>query len=795
MLKNYFTIAFRNLWKHRVFSLINITGLSVGMAACFLIFLYLRFELSYDSFHKKADRIYRVVCDIKSPSETIRADGPSWPVLPAMQGQFPEIESGVRIVKSSLLVRRGNIKFQEENSLFADPAFFQLFDFKLLHGDPRTVLRDPFNVVFSESAAKKYFGDANPIGQTLLLAQKSWPVKVTGLMKDLPENSQFKADMIISMSTETRYLNAGLEDYWEWSDYHPICFILVKPNTNIRLFQQKFPAFIEKTEGAEMKKQNMKTSLLLEPLREVYLYSNRNGYKTVNSKNVYLFSIIAAVILLIGCINFINLTTARSLERAKEVGIRKVVGAIQSKLAIQFIGESIILSLLACILSIILIILLIPTFNQLSGKTISNGILENPSNLFLLLLSALAIGLMAGTYPAVVLSSFKPSLVLKGRFGSSEKGNILRKSLVLIQFSLSIGFIIATIIVYRQLNFMRDQDLGFNKEQVMVINTEGDPARTAFQQSLKGIPGVISTSQSSNVPGTENFTVDCELENSHGDLQIANLDSYFVDWDYISQYKIKIIAGRSFSREFGTDTTEAMLINESAASKFGYARPGDAIGRRFKQFDRVGKIIGVMKDFHFRSLQHQIEPLAMRIEPQACFLVSVKLDPAHLPLTMAAIQDKWTTIIPHRPLLYYFLDEYFDKQYRSDERFGKLFLYFTILAIFISCMGLFGLASYSTLQRTREIALRKIMGASIQSIINLLLHDFLRIVFYSIIIASPVAWWLMYKWLQDFAYRISITWWVLCLAGTLAVIIALFTISLQAINAAKANPIKSLRAE
>jgi putative ABC transport system permease protein len=795
MLKNYFTIAIRNLWKHRVFSLINIVGLSVGMAACFLIFLYLRFELSYDSFHKKADRIYRLVCDIKSPSETIRADGPAWPVLPSMMGKFPEIESGVRIVRSSFLVRKGDIKFQEENSLLADPAFFQIFDFTLLKGDPRTVLKDPFSVVFSESAAKKYFGNANPIGQTLLLAQKSWPVKVTGLMKDLPENSQIKADMIISMSTETRYLNAGLEDYWEWSDYHPICFILVKPNTNISLFQQKFPGFMEKAEGAEMKKQNMKTSLFLEPLRDVYLYSTRNGYKTVNSKNVYLFSFIAAVILLIGCINFINLTTARSMERAKEVGIRKVVGAVQSRLALQFIGESIILSLLACILSIILIALLLPVFNQLSGKTISSGIWENPSYVFQLFVAALVIGLLAGIYPALVLSSFRPSLVLKGRFATSEKGNLLRKTLVLIQFSLSIGFIIATIVVYRQLNFMRQQDLGFNKEQVMVINTEGDPARTAFQQSLKGIPGIISTSQSSNVPGTENFTVNCELENSQGDLQVANLDSYFVDWDYISQYKIKIIAGRSFSRDFGTDTTQAMLINETAASMFGYARPEDAIGRRFKQFDRIGKIVGVMKDFHFLSLQHQIEPLAMRIEPQACFLVSVKLNPAHLVSAMAAIQDKWTSIIPHRPLLFYFLDEYFDKQYRSDERFGKLFLYFTILAIFISCMGLFGLASYSTLQRTREIALRKVMGASIQSIMNLLLHDFLRIIFFSFIIASPIAWWLMYKWLQDFAYRISITWWVLCLAGALAVVIALFTISLQAIKAAKANPVKSLRAD
>ena len=795
MLKNYFAIAIRNFWKHRVFSLINILGLSVGMTACFLIFLYVRFELSYDAFHSKADRIYRVVCDIKTAGETIRANGPAWPLLPNMESQFPEIVSGVRTVKSSLLVRKGDIKFQEEKSLFADPAFFQIFDFPLIKGDPRTVLRDPFSVVFTESAAKKYFGTENPIGQTLLLAQKSWPVKVTGLMKDLPENSQIKADMIISMSTETRYLNAGLEDFWEWTDYHPICFILLKPGTDVNLFQRKFPEFIERTEGEEMKKQKMKTSLLLEPLRDVYLYSTRNGYQTVNSKNVYLFSFIAFVILIIACINFINLTTARSVERAKEVGVRKVIGALQSRLIWQFIGESLILSLLAFILSLLLIVLLIPEFNQLSGKTISNGILEHPFYIIVLFCSALSIGLAAGFYPAFVISSFKPSQALKGRFATSRNGNLLRKSLVLVQFSLSIGFIIATLVVYRQLNYMRDQDLGFARNQIMVINTEGDPGKTAFQQSLNGIPGALATSLSSNVPGTENYTVNCEIENSHGDLQVANLDSYFVDWDYLRQFEIKMVAGRSFSRDFATDTTQAMLLNEAAVAMFGYHSPAEAIGKRFKQFDRVGKIVGVMKDFHFQSLQHRIEPLAMRIEPDACYLVSVKIDPTHLTTTLDAIREKWKQIIPHRPLLYYFLDEFFDKQYRADERFGKLFLCFTILAIFISCMGLFGLASYSAIQRTREIALRKVMGAGVPTIVSLLLKDFLRLVFISFLISSPIAWLLMHNWLQEFAYRVNVNAWILFLGGAIAVIIALFTIGLQAIRAANANPVISLRTD
>jgi len=795
MLKNYFIVALRNLWKRRAFSVINILGLSVGMIACFLIFLYVRFELSYDSFHRNADNIYRVVCDIKTPSETIKADGPAWPVLPNMKNQFPEIESGVRTIRTSLLVRTGDIKFQEENSLFADPAFFQLFDFPLLKGDPATVLKDPFSVVFSESAAKKYFGNKNPVGQTVLLAQKAWPVKVTGLMKDLPENSQIKADMIVSMSTETQHLNPGFEDNWEWSDYHPICFILVKPGTNVQALSQKFPAFIKKVEGSEMKAKQMESSLSLERLQDVYLYSTRNGNKTAGGKNVYLFSFIAAIVLLIACINFVNLTTARAADRAKEVGIRKVVGAVQGELARQFIGESILFCLVAFVLTVISTALLIPEFNQLSGKIISHGIFEHPSFILLLFLAILCVGILAGFYPAFVLSSFNPTTVLKGRFVSSSGGNALRKTLVLIQFTLSTSFIIATLIVYKQLKFMRDQDLGFNKEQMMVINTEGDPARTAFQLSLKGIPGIISTSLASSVPATEDYTINCEIENAKGDLQAANLDSYFVDWDYIPQYQIKMAAGRAFSRDFLTDTTQAMLINETAAKMFGYKSPEEAIGRRFKQFDREGKIVGVMKDFHFHSLQHEIRPLAMRIEPEACALISVKVSTKNLSATLSVIQDKWKTIIPHRPLLYYFLDDFFDQQYRSDERFGKLFLYFTGLAIFISCMGLFGLASYSTLQRTREIAMRKVMGASVQNIVKLLSRDFLQLVLISFLIASPIAWWLMHQWLQDFAYRVTIGWGTLLTSGLLAVTIALATISFQAIRAANANPVKSLKAD
>ncbi|MEP7106778.1 MAG: ABC transporter permease [Ferruginibacter sp.] len=794
MIKNYFKIAFRNLWKHKAFSFINIMGLTIAMTACFLIFLYVRFELSYDSFHTKADRIYRIVADIKTPTEVINAGGPAWAVAPNVKEEFPEVESFVRIAGGdNVLVRKGDIKFEEQNSMWADSAFFKVFDFKLLKGNPQTALKEPFSAVFSESAAKKYFGNSDPIGQTLLITGDAYPAKVTGIMKDIPENSQVKGDVVFSMSTITQKFNQQLDS--QWGNYGAQAYLLLKSASNPKSLEKKFPAFLEARNGPEMKRNQMYATLFLEPLKDVYLRSTRNGSKTGNMNNVYIFSIIAAFILFIACINFINLTTARSAERAKEVGIRKVVGAAKTQLTLQFIGESVILCLVAFVLTIGLAALLIPSFNQLAGKIISSGIFENRGYLFLLLIAAIGIGLLAGLYPALVLSSFKPVIVLKGRFSTGTKGIILRKGLVVAQFTISIALIIATMIVYRQMSYMRNRDLGFSKDQVMVINTSSDPAKEAFKQSVSAMPGIKSTATSSSVPGSGNPSAYSEIENKKGDLQIANLDLYFVDFDYINQFKMKVVAGRGFSKAFGTDTTQAMVLNEAAVKMFGYASPQQAVGRRFKQWGREGKIIGVLKDFHFRSLQQPIKPLSMRIEPGACELVSVNIAAADLKATTAAIEKKWKSLIPNRPFSYYFLDEFFDRQYRSEERFGKLFFNFAILAILISCLGLLGLASYSTMQRTKEIGIRKVMGATVQGIITLLSKEFVKLVIISFIIAVPVSLYFMNNWVQDFAYRQDFSWWVFALAGITALVIALLTVGFQAIKAAIANPVKSLRTE
>jgi len=539
----------------------------------------------------------------------------------------------------------------------------------------------------------------------------------------------------------------------------------------------------------------MYPTLFLEPLREVYLYSTRDGSKTGNITNVYIFIIVALFILLIACFNFINLTTARSVERAKEVGIRKVVGALKTQLARQFIGESIIICLIAFILSVLLSASLLSLFNQLAGKTISHNIFLQPQYILVLFLISIVIGVLAGLYPALVLSSFQPVSVLKGRFSTSAKGTLLRKGLVVAQFTISIALIISTIVVYNQMNYMRSQDLGFNKNQKLIIDTHGDSSKLVFKQAVSSLPGVVSTCIAGSVPGGGNPGAYSQVENIKGDMQIANLDLYFVDFDYIPQYKMKILAGRAFSRDFQTDTTQAMIVNEAAMKLFGYNSPQQIIGKKFDQWGRKGVIIGVVKDFHFRSLQEVIKPLSIRIEPNGCDLVSVNISSKNIPATIAAIESKWKTLIPKRPFSYYFLDEFFDKQYRAEDRFGNLFLNFAILAIFISCLGLLGLASYSTMQRVKEIGIRKVMGASISNILNLLSKEFMKLIGIAFLIAAPLAWYFMHQWLQGFAYRTTVQWWVFAMAGILALIIAVATISFQAIKAAIANPVKSLRTE
>jgi putative ABC transport system permease protein len=793
MLRNFLKVAFRNLWKHKSFSFINILGLAVGMAACFLIFIYVSFELSYDSFHSKGDRIYRLVTDVKTPGETIKAGITSWPMAPNIKSEFSEVTSFTRTQVTSMLITKDEKKFQEEAVMWADSSFFRVFDFELIKGNKEYALKDPFTVVIAASAAKKYFGDNDPIGQTLML-YNYYPARVTGVMSNIPANSHIKADFLVSMSSLTQKIDPSRDE--QWTNFDATTYLLLNPGADPETLEKKLPAFLERRIGKDMKESKMHFTLFLEPLETVYLYSNReDNIENGSISNVYTFSVVAIFILIIACFNFINLTTARSMERAREVGIRKVVGADKLMLVKQFLGESILLSFIAFVVAIVLCALLLPLFNELAGKTISTGVFKDSNKLLLLFSGAIGIGLLAGIYPALILSAFKPILVLKGSFARSGGGIALRKGLVIAQFCISIALIMGTIVVYQQMMYMRSQDLGFNKNQMLVIDTQGDAAKGALKEKLMNIPGVKGATLSSTVPGGSHSTAYSEVENSKGELQVANIDLYFVDFEFIPQYQMKMVAGRPFSRDFGTDTTQAMVINEAAAKFLGYHSPKEAVGKRFKQWGREGQIIGVIQNFHFKSLQESIEPLSMRIEPTRSHLMSVQIQADNLPATIASIENRWKSIIKDKPFSFYFLDEFFDRQYQNEVRFGKLFLYFAILAIFISCLGLLGLASYSTIQRTKEIGIRKVMGASASSIVNLLSKDFLKLVFVSFFIAAPLAGYFMHGWLKDFAYRINISWWMFILAGGIAFLIAVITICFQSIKAALSNPIKSLRTE
>jgi putative ABC transport system permease protein len=793
MIKNYLRVAFRNLWRHKGFSLLNIVGLTVGMAAFFLIFLYVCFEVSYDSFHSKADRIYRIVADVPSPTGLQHANNPPLPTTIGMKDQLPEVELTTRVsLGDNWMVIRDDQVFETDDVMLSDTSFFRVFHFPLVKGDPRKALAGPQSVVLSETVAKKFFGSADPIGKVLTMTRDKFPCTVTGVMKDMPGNSHLKASMIISVATFER-MDSTLNQ--SWNSYGWSAYVLLKPGASAARLQAKLPAYLQKKGGAALFRNKQVPTLLLEPLREIYLYSTRDESRTGHITNVYIFSIIGAFIVLIAGINFVNLSTARSVERAKEVGIRKVVGAGKWMLAGQFIGESIILCLMAYVLAIGLSVLMLPLFNQLAGKEVSMGIFTQPQYLAVLFGIAVLIGLFAGLYPALVLSSFRPVAVLKGKFSTGTRGIVLRKGLVILQFTIAIGLMIATLVVYFQLNYMRSQDLGFSKDQKLIMDTRNDSAKMAFKQSLASIPGVLSSSLAGNVPGLGTFPNECQIENGQGKMQSTNAVVYFVDYDYLSQLDMKVIAGRDFSRAFGTDSGKAMILNETAVSQLGYASPKQAIGRRFEQFGSTGTIIGVVKDFHLRALQDPIQAMTMRAEPRNCDLICATIDRRRLKETMSAVEAKWKLLLKDRPFSYFFLDEFFNRQYRSEEHFGRLFLNFAILAISISCLGLMGLAAYSTLQRTKEIGVRKVVGASVGNIVYLLSKDFLQLVGWAFLVAAPLSWFFVNGWLRGFAYRIGSYWWIFFLAGFGALAIALLTVSFQAVKAALANPVNSLRTE
>lgn len=802
MYKNYVTIAWRNLLKKKVYSTINIMGLALGIACCLMIFMYVDHERSFDNYHAKGDRIYRVIHGWDDGAHDI-ASYWVWgnaPIGQALKDNFPELDKIVQFSgRSDVLLTHGEISHQEEGVFFMDSTVFDVFSWKLLKGNPKTALSAPFSIVLTESTAKKYFGNEDPIGKALKGSESAGrsmagEYQVTGVMEDVPANSHFRFNALLSMSTFRRS-NPDVFPAWGYVDFYT--YFLVNDQFDRARFEEKVPAFLSRYKNDPADKYHIE----IEPLKEMYLgtVAQRQPGETGSQANLYIFSVIGLFVLTIAIINFMNLSTARSLERGKEVGIRKSIGAARSNLISQFLGESFIIVGLSMIVALGIVVLALPAMNGITGRLLDVSHFITPWNIGVLIIITFMIGIIAGSYPSFVLSSFSPATVLKGVSKSGKAGITLRKALVVFQFSLSIALIAGTLIVSFQMNHILNKDLGFDKEQMLIVDYNYDEAvndkREVLKTAMEAKPGILSAAFSRSVPGSYFPNAYTEIVAPEGELKGMAQPVFQVGVDFIDHYNLELVAGRSYSRDHPSDTIGGLVINEAAARQFGYAQPAEIVGKKYKQWGREGEVIGVVKDFNFVSLHRNIEPMTLPYEPYASRYLSLKIKSNDIPGTVEEVRQIWTQLAPHRPFLYSFLDDDFDRQYQKDFNFRTLFSTFSSLAIFIACLGLLGLATYTTELRTKEIGIRKVLGASVNSIVTLLSRDFIALVVVAMIIATPAAWYVMNRWLEDFAYRIEIRFWVFLLAGAAAILVAALTISFQAFKAARGNPVTSLRSE
>ena len=790
MLKNYFKIAWRNLMKNKTFSFINILGLTIGITVCLLIFLFVMNEMSYDNFHVQGKNIYQVMRGF----DTTKPPVPylSGPYGDALLNDYPdEIKKAVRIMPTNELVAYGEKTFNEKKTYLADADFFTVFSFPLLKGNPATALKDPNSVVLTQTTARKYFGEADPMGKTLEI-DKHLQLKVTGIAKDVPTNSHLEFDMVHPLSI---YYN---EPFFKvWINNNNFTYVLLDKHASKEKLEKSFPAFMNKYMGADMQKFGYHFSLSLEPLKNIY-FQEQGPYSAAkhgDKKIVYIFLSIAALILLIACINFMNLSTIRAVERSKEVGLRKVMGALRNHLVWQFIGESLLLTFISCILSAGLLQLAMPLYNQLLGYDLTVSWNTMPLYLFMGAVILVA-GFLAGSYPAFFLSAFSPVQALKGKLRLGKGASLFRQSLVVIQFSISVFLIAGVIIIMSQMHYIRNKDLGYNSTQTAVIpitNNDLYEHLASFKTALKPNTQIVSVSGMSGEPGgffdTQTFDVE-------GQQLPWKAHTEFADFEFVKTLGLKLIAGRDFSATFPTDTLQAVLINRYGAAALGYT-PEQAIGKWIKNTVRDStrrKIVGVIEDFNFLSLKQNMDALVISPSYDRR-VVLVKIAGGNIPASLASIKQAYNKVSPGYPFEYNFLDQQFEMLYKKDLRQQSILSIFAGLAIFIACLGLFGLAMFTATKRTKEIGVRKVLGSSVKNIVLLLSRDLLKPVLLASVIAMPIAYYAMTSWLQNFAYRTGLHWWIFVLPALLTIAIALFTISFQAIKAAVANPVKSLRTE
>jgi len=807
MIKNYIKISLRYINRQKIYSFINLSGLAIGMACCILILWYIQDEFVYDKYPERSDQIYRLVIDF------ITADGgeintaktpPPW--APAITADYPEVESCIRfktpLVSWMISYDELDKRFHESGFYFADPGVFDLFSYDLLKGNPANALTQPNTVVITERMARKYFGDEDPMGK-VLRADNTYDFTITGIMKDVPKNSHIKFDFLASFETLLVQPIYGGVDYatFRFTGLFPdvYTYILLKEGYSPGDFEEKMNGFFDTYLAEPIEQANLILKPHLQPLTSIHLHSDRDAELQANSNinYIYIFSAIAIFILLLACINYMNLATARSAMRTKEIGMRKVVGARKSQLIYQFISESLFMAFLSMVLAILIVNLLLPLFNNLSGKELQPTFFD-PLILLSLVSLIIIVGLLSGSYPAFLLSRVKSSEIIKDSLNIGSTTSVLRKVLVLLQFSISIVFIICTGIVNKQMKFVLNKELGFKKEQVVVIPI-GDPAARQIYLSCKeqllSSPQIIAVSASLNVPGG---LADIAQIHPEGFPLGENLviEHLMVDHDFIDALGVDLLLGRNFSLSFPTDTFEAFILNETAVNQLGWQE--NPVGKEINMGNfKNGRVIGVVKDFHIKSLHQKIEPLLIHIDfnPDVLHYFLIRTYPDNIEKTLDLLEEKWKLIYSNDPFIYSFLDDDFDNLYKTEKQRSKVLAAFSILAIFIACLGLLGLASFTAEQRTKEIGIRKAMGSSSYKIVVLLSTEFIKWILIANLIAWPVAWIAMNNWLENFAYRTALSWWIFFAAAALALVVAILTVSYQSVKAANANPVNSLRYE
>jgi putative ABC transport system permease protein len=807
MFKNYLKIAFRNLLRHKHYSAINILGLSIGIAACIIMLVYIQEELSYDEFHVKADRIFRITDEWTSGAGSEDLATAPFPVGRVLQLENPAVvENVVRLFQPSRWGNATVISFQdqsfvEDGLMFADSSFFSIFNFEFIQGSHIDALNSPSNIVITEEIAQKYFGKENAIGKRLIL-NNAIDFEIAGVLKSIPQNSHIQFDLITSMGALRNWWGGdNYEQGWVWQAVWT--YVLLKDADAAKSIQEQLPDFVQRHFPESVKHGSI---LTMQPIKDIHLKSQR--YLEIASNGnilyVYIFSAIAVLILFIACINFMNLATARSANRVREVGLRKVLGAYRFQLILQFLGESILLSLTSLLFAIAVIELALPIFNSLSEKSLSIHYLENPFILIGLFSIGLLVGIISGSYPALYLSGFRPISILKGyskRVGYSGRTAVsLRKVLVVGQFIVSLVLLICISVIFNQLNFLKNKELGLNKEQVIFFPMMGNVGQQfgAFKEELILNKDILAVSViGGSVPGSEDGIANAFIAEGIPPESPKWFGMMAAVHDIVEVMGLEIIAGRQFSEDFPSDPEEAFVINETALQELGWPLE-EAIGKKLERVrsdgtvSQSGKVIAVVRDFHFEPLHEELKPLVIRFGGG---LAAVRIHPHNINATIAHIENTWEKFAPEWPLTYNFLDENMDNLYRREQKLSEVLQYFTFLAIFIACLGLFGLASFTAEQRTKEIGIRKVLGASVSSLFVLLCREFTKLILLAFIVAVPIAYFAMNRWLENFAYRIDIGIWIFLLSGIIALLITIATVGFQAIKAARANPINSLRYE